>query len=104
MKNYRRIKNPEVEGPDENTILRSPTKLESFDDALPHVGDFGRYQLFLLLALFPYAVAYSVLYFSQFFITLVPQEHWCKIPELMDSFTTEQRYIYNPFLIVYIFF
>lgn len=91
MPNYRRIKYEEVEyGPTERTALR-PKKLETFDDALPHVGDFGRYQLWLLVALLPYGVAYASLYFSQFFFTLVPREHWCRIEELMTVFTPEQR-------------
>jgi hypothetical protein len=75
--------------PTERTALRP--KLQSFDDALPYVGDFGRYQLYLLFALLPYSIAYSTLYFSQFFLTLVPREHWCKVDELMDVFTPEQR-------------
>ncbi|KAJ8676291.1 hypothetical protein QAD02_012078 [Eretmocerus hayati] len=76
-------------GPNERTALRP--KLNTFDDALPHVGDFGRYQLWLLLALLPYSIAYSSLYFSQFFFTLVPKERWCKIEELMQVFTPVQR-------------
>lgn len=79
--------------PTERTALRpaSTKSLETLDDALPHVGDFGRYQLYLLLALFPYSVAYASLYFSQFFFTLVPREHWCRIEELMDVFPAELR-------------
>lgn len=90
--NYRRVKYLELDGPNERTALRP--KLESFDDALPHVGDFGRYQVYLLFALLPYSVSYASLYFSQFFFTIVPREHWCKMPELMNSFTSEQRSVY----------
>ncbi|XP_011499845.1 PREDICTED: solute carrier family 22 member 3-like [Ceratosolen solmsi marchali] len=79
----------ECENTTERTVLR--TKLLSFDDALPCVGDFGRYQLYLLFALLPYSIAYATLYFSQFFLTLVPREHWCKVDELMDDLTAEQR-------------
>ena len=57
-------------------------KLESFDDALPHVGAFGKYQYWLLFSLLPYSLGYAILYFSQFFLTLTPKEHWCKIDEL----------------------
>jgi len=77
--------------PNETTTLRS--KLETFDDILPYVGDFGRYQRLLLLSLLPYSVAYATLYFSQFFLTLVPQEHWCRTEELvLLNLTQEERY------------
>ncbi|XP_066602060.1 carcinine transporter-like isoform X2 [Prorops nasuta] len=77
--------------PDETTALRS--KLETFDDILPFVGDFGKYQCMLLFSLFPYSVAYATLYFSQFFLTLVPQEHWCKIDELIEQNYTQRERI-----------
>lgn len=90
MKNSNGIKSPDGTDASETTILRP--KLETFDDVLPYVGDFGRYQWLLLVALLPYSVAYAVLYFSQFFLTLLPQEHWCKIEELVFSnFTQEER-------------
>lgn len=91
MKNSNGMKNPiDTTDPNESTTLRP--KLETFDDILPYVGDFGRYQWLLLLALLPYSVAYATLYFSQFFLTLVPQEHWCKIDELIPlNLTQEER-------------
>ncbi|XP_024878252.1 carcinine transporter-like [Temnothorax curvispinosus] len=91
MKNSNGMKNPtDTVDPNENTTPRP--KLETFDDVLPYVGDFGRYQWLLLLALLPYSVAYATLYFSQFFLTLVPQEHWCKIEELIPlNLTREER-------------
>ncbi|CAK9830056.1 Carcinine transporter [Anthophora retusa] len=77
-------------GPTETSALRS--KLETFDDVLPYVGDYGRYQRWLLFALLPYGTIYAFLYFSQFFITIIPAEHWCRIEELIDSnFTQEER-------------
>ncbi|XP_026670150.1 carcinine transporter-like [Ceratina calcarata] len=57
-------------------------KIETFDDILPHVGEAGRYQWFLFIVLLPFTFVYAFLYFTQFFITLVPAEHWCKVPEL----------------------
>ncbi|XP_011704164.1 PREDICTED: organic cation transporter protein-like isoform X3 [Wasmannia auropunctata] len=90
MKNSNGVKNPiDTTDPNESTTLRP--KLETFDDILPYVGDFGRYQWLLLLALLPYSVAYATLYFSQFFLTLVPQEHWCKINELVSSNLTQEE-------------
>ncbi|XP_043248758.1 carcinine transporter-like isoform X1 [Colletes gigas] len=76
--------------PTERTVLRP--KLETFDDILPYVGDYGRYQWLLLLALLPFGLTYAFLYFSQFFITITPAEHWCRIDELMNSnFTQADR-------------
>lgn len=90
MKNMNGVKNSiEVTDPTETTTLRP--KLETFDDILPYVGDFGRYQWLLLLALFPYSVEYATLYFSQFFLTLVPQEHWCRIDDLISSNLTQKE-------------
>ena len=67
-------------------------KLESLDDALSVVGDFGKYQYFLLLGLLPYIFGYAALYFSQFFFTLTPNEHWCKVDELIQrNFTVSER-------------
>ncbi|XP_063217227.1 organic cation transporter protein [Bacillus rossius redtenbacheri] len=59
-------------------------KLIDFDDVLPHLGEFGLYQkiLFALLAPFAFFVAFT--YFAQIFITLVPEEHWCRVPELAN--------------------
>lgn len=75
--------------PGETTALRR--NLESIDDILPYVGNFGKYQWYLLLALLPYSVTYANLYFSQFFITLVPQEHWCYVDDLQHRNLTRQE-------------
>lgn len=73
----------------------SPEKLKAepvmdFDDLLPHVGEFGRYQQILFLLMIPFAFFVAFVYFSQIFITLVPEEHWCKVPELANL-SVEQR-------------
>lgn len=57
-------------------------KIDTFDDILPYVGEAGRYQLILFVILLPFTVVYAFLYFTQFFLTLVPNEHWCHVPEL----------------------
>ncbi|XP_031842346.1 carcinine transporter-like isoform X2 [Nomia melanderi] len=88
MKNAKNLNNSIA--PTERTALRP--KLETFDDVLPYVGDFGRYQWLLLLSLLPHGVTYAFLYFLQFFVTLIPPEHWCKMDELMGkNFTQEDR-------------
>jgi hypothetical protein len=63
-----------------------------FDDLLPHIGDFGRYQKILFLLMIPFAFFVAFVYFSQIFITLVPDEHWCAVPELENlNYTLDER-------------
>lgn len=71
------------EVPDEKPLL-------DFDDVLPHIGEFGYYQKCLFLLMIPFAWFVAFVYFSQIFITLVPEGHWCRIPELQDL-TLEER-------------
>lgn len=63
-----------------NNTDEKPTM--DFDDVLPHLGEFGRYQKLLFLMMIPFAFFVAWVYFSQIFITLVPEEYWCKVPEL----------------------
>lgn len=65
-------------------------KVIDFDDLLPHIGEFGRYQKILFLFMIPFAFFVAFVYFSQIFITLVPEEHWCFVPELANL-TKAQR-------------
>lgn len=61
-----------------------------FDDILPHIGEFGFYQKMLFLLMIPFAFFVAFVYFTQIFITLVPEEHWCWVPELANL-TKEER-------------
>lgn len=61
----------------------SPVVMD-FDDLLPHIGDFGLYQKILFLLMIPFAFFVAFVYFSQIFMTLVPEEHWCRVPELAN--------------------
>ncbi|KAK2579265.1 hypothetical protein KPH14_008225 [Odynerus spinipes] len=70
-----------------------PKKITTFDDVLPYVGEAGRYQLFLFFLLLPFTFVYAFLYFAQFFITLVPAEHWCRIPEFESWNLTDHQKI-----------
>lgn len=63
-----------------------------FDDLLPFIGDFGRYQKILFLLMMPFAFFLVFVYFTQIFITLVPEQHWCRIPEL-ENLTVAERYV-----------
>lgn len=61
-----------------------------FDDLLPYIGEFGCYQKILFLLMIPFAFFVAFVYFSQIFITLVPDQYWCNVPEL-SNLTLEQR-------------
>ncbi|XP_012267339.2 organic cation transporter protein-like [Athalia rosae] len=61
-----------------------------FDDLLPYVGEFGLYQKILFILMIPFAFFVAWVYFSQIFITLIPEEHWCRVPELANL-TVDQR-------------
>lgn len=61
-----------------------------FDDLLPHIGGFGIYQKILFLLMIPFASFVAWVYFSQIFIAIVPEDHWCWVPELANL-TAEER-------------
>lgn len=65
-------------------------EVADFDDLLPHVGEFGLYQKLLFIMMIPFTFSVASVYFAQIFITLVPEKHWCMIPEL-QNLTLEQR-------------
>lgn len=64
--------------------------ISDFDDLLPLIGEFGRYQKILFLLMIPFAFFVAFVYFSQIFITIVPEGHWCNVPEL-NHLTREER-------------
>lgn len=61
-----------------------------FDDLLPYIGEFGIYQKILFLTMIPFAFSVAFVYFTQIFITVIPDGHWCWVPELANL-TVEQR-------------
>lgn len=68
---------------DNQSVNESPTKKDvDFDDIIPFFGNFGKYQIILFLLLAPYTLFFVFVYFTQIFITLVPSEYWCHVPEL----------------------
>lgn len=71
-------------------------KTLDFDDLLVQAGEFGRYQLYLFIATMPYYVYGVFVYFTQMFLTEVPSQHWCWIPELENLTATERRSLAIP--------
>nr|XP_026483475.1 organic cation transporter protein-like [Vanessa tameamea] len=71
-------------------------KVTDFDDLLPYVGEFGIYQKILFLMMIPFAFFVSFVYFSQIFMTIVPEQHWCWIPELANLTVEERRALAIP--------
>lgn len=66
-----------------------------FDDLLPHIGEFGLYQKILFLLMIPFAFFVAWVYFTQIFITITPEQYWCRVPEL-EHLTPEERWVYFP--------
>lgn len=65
-------------------------KVEDFDDVLPYVGEFGVYQVVLFFLTAPFCFFLAFAYFSQVFITLVP-DHWCQVPGLNETGLTPSQ-------------
>ncbi|KAI4492203.1 hypothetical protein M0802_009893 [Mischocyttarus mexicanus] len=82
------LKNQIVNGKD--------SKEMDFDDLLPYVGEFGFYQKILFILMIPFASFVAWVYFSQIFLTLVPEEHWCWVPELENLTATERKALAIP--------
>lgn len=70
--------------------LQTENETMDFDDMLPHIGEFGIYQRILFFLMIPFAFFLAFVYFTQIFITLVPDKHWCRIHAL-DHLPVEQR-------------
>lgn len=61
------------------------------DELLPIIGEFGRYQkLLLFLICLPACIPCGFCAFNQLFMTDVPEDFWCAIPEL-QNLTVDQR-------------
>ncbi|KOC60999.1 Organic cation transporter protein [Habropoda laboriosa] len=53
------------------------------------LGEFGTYQKYLFVVLMVFCMFLTFVYFSQTFITVLPTEYWCKIPQV-EGMTNEQ--------------
>lgn len=75
---------------DKNDATNATGNFMDFDDLLPYIGEFGRYQKYLFVLMIPYAFFLVFVYFTQIFITLVPEHHWCYVPELQHLSVDER--------------
>ncbi|KAI5640891.1 major facilitator superfamily domain-containing protein [Phthorimaea operculella] len=67
-----------------------------YDKLLSSAGEFGLYQTLLLFSTMPFYIFAAFTYFSQLFMTEVPQNHWCWIPELANLTPIERRNLAIP--------
>lgn len=92
------FKTPKIKTETTNSSSMRQSPVESvppnldFDDILPHIGEFGTYQKILFFLMIPFAFSVAFVYFSQIFLTLVPDKHWCHIDELIHL-PIEQRWV-----------
>ncbi|XP_059046818.1 carcinine transporter-like [Achroia grisella] len=70
--------------------------LKDLDDLFPYIGGFGWYQRLLFILMIPYSFFFAFVYFSQIFMTVVPSEHWCYVPELENMTVDERRHLSIP--------
>ncbi|XP_026323618.1 organic cation transporter protein-like [Hyposmocoma kahamanoa] len=55
---------------------------DALEAVLSHVGEMGRYQKWLFVAMAPFGFIFAFVYFVQMFVAATPQTHWCRVPEL----------------------
>lgn len=79
----------------------APVKKEAdFDDLLPHVGEFGRYQKLLVwFVCLPACIPCGFHAFNQLFMAHTP-DHWCWNPSLANATTDQRRNASIPFDVV----
>lgn len=65
-----------------NEEQKKSNDADVLESVLYHVGDMGRYQKLLFLAMLPFGFFFAFIYFVQMFIAVTPSNHWCRVPEL----------------------
>nr|XP_034179644.1 carcinine transporter-like [Osmia lignaria] len=68
----------------------------TLDDILIYMGQFGKYQKYLFGVLTIFCVFLSFVYFSQVFLTVLPAEYWCKLPQVESMPVDRLREILIP--------
>ncbi|XP_036671429.3 beta-alanine transporter isoform X1 [Drosophila suzukii] len=62
-----------------------------FDDILPMIGQFGRFQVMLFLFMIPFCFITAFVYLGQIFMSLTPSKYYCLVPELEHTQSVELR-------------
>ncbi|XP_046810122.1 carcinine transporter-like [Lucilia cuprina] len=79
-------------------VVEGTKALMDFDDILPLIGEFGKYQKILFLYMIPFEFFLVFVYFTQIFLTLTPEQHWCEVPELANLTLNERLELAIPFV------
>lgn len=68
----------------EARLLNQPVQEHDImEQILEHLGGMGTYQRYLFFMMMPIMFIYSFVYGVQMFVAATPQQHWCRVPELM---------------------
>lgn len=76
------------------TISEGSKKVEKpmeFDELLPHVGQYGVYQVYLFLMTMPFLFILAFMFMSQMFITLTPNDYYCNVPGVEKTSLTSEE-------------
>ncbi|KAM3960157.1 carcinine transporter [Aphomia sociella] len=63
---------------------KPPQNDDVLERIIHHLGEMGRYQRWLVIALGPFGMIVSFIYCVPMFTTATPQQHWCRVPALQD--------------------
>ncbi|XP_053959658.1 carcinine transporter [Anastrepha ludens] len=67
------------------------------DDLLPIIGEFGRYQKLLVFGIcLPACIPCGFCAFNQIFMANIPNDYWCKVPELLEMPVEMRRFLAIP--------
>ncbi|CAH0723017.1 unnamed protein product, partial [Brenthis ino] len=67
-----------------------------FNNLLSVAGEFGLYQVLLFLSTCPFFIFGAFSYCTQLFMTEVPSNHWCRVPQLEHLTDIERRSLAIP--------
>ncbi|XP_065369296.1 organic cation transporter protein-like [Calliphora vicina] len=79
-------------------VVENKKSSMDFDDILPLIGEFGKYQKILFIYMIPFEFFLVFVYFTQIFLTLTPEQYWCEVPELADLTIAEKLQLSIPFV------
>lgn len=69
------------------------------DELLPSIGEFGRYQKLLVWFIcLPACIPCGFCAFNQLFMAEMPEDYWCKVPDLQNMSVDERKLLAIPML------